>query len=88
MKVPHTRREVNLLVARFHNDLIFGSTEVFLVGSGCRDKDDTATSGAGTNASFHPDGSSNTGSSPMSSDRIDVRKRASSSSRAGLTPVP
>jgi hypothetical protein len=41
--MPHTRRELNLLVARFHNDLIFGNTEVFLVASGCRDKDGTAT---------------------------------------------
>jgi hypothetical protein len=87
-KMPHTRRELNLLVARFQNDLIFGNTEVFFVASGCGDKDGTATWDAETNASFHPDGSSNTGSSPMSSDRIDVRKRASSSSRAGGTPVP
>jgi hypothetical protein len=72
-EVPHTHRELNLLVARFHNDLSFGSTDVFFAPSDC-DKEGAMTSGEQTNASFHPDGSTKTGSSPMSSDRIDGRK--------------
>ena len=33
-EMPHTRCEPNLLAARFHNDLSFDRTEVFLVASG------------------------------------------------------
>ena len=34
-EMPHTRYEPNLLAARFHNDLSFDRTKVFLVASGC-----------------------------------------------------
>lgn len=86
-EMPHIRRELNLLVARFHNDFSFGSTDVFFVPSDC-DKEGAMMSGEETNASFHSDGSTKTGSSPMSSDRIDVCKRASSSSPPGGAAVP
>jgi hypothetical protein len=32
-EMPHTRRELNLLVARFHKDFSFGSTHVFFAPS-------------------------------------------------------
>src|SRR5882757_7404882 len=86
-ETAHTRREPNLLAARFHSDLSLGRTEVFLVASDW-DEERAEASGGETKASFHSDGSSNTGSSPTSSDLIDVRTRASSSSRAGGATVP
>ena len=54
---------------------------LFSAASG-RDEEGGATSGegVGVNASFQPDGSSNTGSSPASRDLMVVRTRASSSS--------
>lgn len=86
-ETPHARREPNLLVARFHSDLSLGRTEAFFVTSDWDEEGGATTSGRETNASFHPDGSSNTGSSPTSSDLMDVRARASSSSRAGGSAV-
>ena len=83
----HACRGMILLAARFHRDLSLGRTEVFLEPSGSG-KEGGVTSGSGeANASFQPDGKSNTGSSPASSDLIVMRTRASSSSSSGVGMV-
>src|SRR6266850_6676720 len=83
----HTFREANLLAARFNRDLILGSTEVFFMLAACGEGG-AVTSDGETNASFHPVGRSKTGSSPASSDLIDIRTSASSSSPVGIAAIP
>ena len=80
-ETPHTCRKTNLLATRFQSVLNLGSTEVFFVLCGF-DEGGTATPVGVSNASFHPDGRSKTGSSPMSRDLMEIRTSASSSSES------
>ncbi|KAI0245951.1 hypothetical protein BJV78DRAFT_216343 [Lactifluus subvellereus] len=86
--MPHTCRGIILLAARFHRDLSLGRTEVFLVASGWDEEGGVTSDGEEGNASFQPDGSSNTGSSPTSRDLMVMRTRASSSSGVGIVAAP
>jgi len=83
----HTLREANLLAARFNSDLILGSTEIFFMLSACGEGG-AAMSDGETNASVHPVGRSKTGSSPASSDLIDIRTSVSSSLQVGIAAIP
>lgn len=82
-ETPHTCRGANLLATRFQSVLNFGSTRAFFVLCGFGfDEGGTAIPVGETNASFHPDGRSKTGSSPMSRDLMDIRTSASSESES------
>ena len=93
VKTPLThigREATNLLAARFHSDLSLGNTRpevLFKFALRARDEGVTTAMSAvagGTKASFHPDGRSKMGSSPRSSDLIDIRTSSSSDG----APVP